>query len=235
MPAFFDAYSKMERSLRGLEGAGEWQQLKKLFPPLAGKKVLDLGCGYGWHCRYAAEEGAKAVLGIDASERMIEKARSRGEAENIRYLVQSMESFDYPAESFDLVFSNLALHYVQDIRSIYQNVWNTLVQGGVFLFNIEHPVFTAGVRQQWVSDGERNLYWPVDDYYFSGKRETEFLGHRVVKQHRTLTEILMGLIDAGFSLEAVEEAVPPQNMMHIPGMADEMRRPMMLLVKARKA
>ena len=44
----------------------------------------------------------------------------------------------------------------------------------------------------------------------------------------------MGLIRRGFVLEAVEEAMPDPSMLDLPGMADEMRRPMMLLVKARK-
>ena len=44
----------------------------------------------------------------------------------------------------------------------------------------------------------------------------------------------MGLLDNGFELEAVEEAKPPEEMMDIPGMKDELRRPMMLLVKAGK-
>ena len=44
---------------------------------------------------------------------------------------------------------------------------------------------------------------------------------------------MMGLINSGFGLEAVEEAKPPEEMMDIPGMRDELRRPMMLLVKAR--
>ena len=42
----------------------------------------------------------------------------------------------------------------------------------------------------------------------------------------------MGLLNNGFSLEAVEEAKPSKEMMGIPGMEDELRRPMMLLVKA---
>lgn len=42
----------------------------------------------------------------------------------------------------------------------------------------------------------------------------------------------MGLIEAGFTLEQVEEARPPKEMMGLPGMTDELRRPMMLLVKA---
>ncbi len=46
--AFFQQYAQMSRSREGLSAAGEWHQLKPLFPPLEGKSVLDLGCGYGW-------------------------------------------------------------------------------------------------------------------------------------------------------------------------------------------
>ena len=53
-PHFFQEYAKMDRSQGGLPAAGEWHQLQPLFPPLEGKAVLDLGCGYGWHCKYAA-------------------------------------------------------------------------------------------------------------------------------------------------------------------------------------
>ena len=158
---FFEEYAKMARSREGLPAAGKWHQLKPLFPPLQGKAVLGLGCGYGWHCKYAAQ------------------------------------------------------------------------QGGVFLFNIEHPVFTAGVGQDWIYNDEgKPQYWPVDQYFISGERSTHFLGCEVIKQHHTLTQILMGLLRNGFALEAVEEAEPPEEMMEIPGMRDELRRPMMLLVKA---
>ena len=42
---FFNAYKQMARSVKGLEGAGEWHELKKMFPDFGGKHVLDLGCG----------------------------------------------------------------------------------------------------------------------------------------------------------------------------------------------
>ena len=84
-PVFFDAYARMTRSGQGLEGAGEWHQLKPLFPDLRGKTVLDLGCGYGWHCKFAAENGAGAVLGIDQSEKMIAEARRRNGDSRIEY------------------------------------------------------------------------------------------------------------------------------------------------------
>ena len=49
---------------------------------------------------------------------------------------------------------------------------------------------------------------------------------------KTVTQIIMGLLNNGFELKVVEEAEPPKEMMDIPGMEDELRRPMMLLVKA---
>ena len=100
---------------------------------------------------------------------------------------------------------------------------------------MEHPTFTAGVHQDWeyAPDGTPK-HWPVDQYFYPGERITNFLGCQVRKQHHTLTQILMGVLNAGFVLEAVEEAMPPAKMMDIPGMRDEMRRPMMLLVRARK-
>lgn len=59
-------------------------------------------------------------------------------------------------------------------------------------------------------------------------------GQRVIKQHHTLTQILNPLIKCGFQIEAIEEAMPPADMMGMPGMCNEMRRPMMLLVKVKK-
>ena len=70
-------------------------------------------------------------------------------------------------------------------------------------------------------------------FFFPGERKTRFWGCDVVKQHHTLTQILMGLLKAGFKLEAVVEAEPPKEMIDIPGMEDEMQRPMMLLVRAK--
>lgn len=131
------------------------------------------------------------------------------------------------------MLSNLALHYIADLDAVFAGVRRTLKPGGVFLFNIEHPSFTAGVRQEWIYDSNgRPLYWPIDDYFLTGERSTSFLGCEVRKQHHTLTQILMGLLRLGFEMQAVEEAQPSAEMLEIPGMKDELRRPMMLLVKA---
>ena len=231
---FFAAYAKMDRSVGGLEAAGEWHQLAPLMGELHGKSVLDLGCGYGWHCKYAAENGAAEVLGIDISERMIATARERNADARVRYEVGAIDGYDYPEARYDLVLSNLALHYIADLEGVYRNVWRTLRDRGSFLFNIEHPVFTAGVNEDWVYDADgRVLYWPVDRYFYPGERSTNFLGHPVKKQHHTLTQILAPLIRLGFVIEAVEEVMPDVTLREI--LPDEMRRPMMLLVRARKS
>lgn len=230
---FFEEYANMSRSRNGLCAAGEWHQLKPLFPPLSGKKVLDLGCGYGWHCKFAADQGAAQVLGLDLSRRMIEEAQRRNTANQIVYCICGIEEYEYPENTWDCVISNLALHYIENVEAVFQKVHRTLKQDGVFLLNIEHPVFTAGVGQDWIyTNAGTPQYWPVDDYFIPGERHTHFLGCDVTKQHHTLTQILMGLLNSGFELKAVEEAEPPQEMMDLPGMKDELRRPMMLLVKA---
>lgn len=232
---FFAEYAKMPRSKDGLAAAGEWHQLKPLFPELNGKSVLDLGCGYGWHCKYAEDMGASQVLGIDISHKMIDIAKTCNAGNMISYKICGIEEYDYPENTYDLVVSNLALHYIEDLESVFVKVHKTLKQDGTFLFNIEHPSFTAGVNQDWIykEDGTP-AYWPIDNYYYPGKRQTHFLGCDVIKYHHTLTQILMGLINHGFTLEAVIEAEPPEEMMDLPGFKDEMRRPMMLLVKAVK-
>lgn len=230
---FFEEYAKMPRSKNGLSSAGEWRQLKPLFPRFQGKQVLDLGCGYGWHCKFAAEQGAAQVLGLDLSQKMIEEAKKRNTMPQIEYRVCGIEEYEYPANTWDCVVSNLALHYIENIDEIFQKIHQTLKPDGVFLFNIEHPIFTSGVGQDWVYTNEgKPQYWPIDNYFYPGERKTNFLGCDVTKQHHTLTQILMGLLNSGFELEVVEEAEPPKEMMNIPGMKDELRRPMMLLVKA---
>ena len=78
---------------------------------------------------------------------MIAEAKKRSGERQIEYRVCGIEEYEYPENAWDCVVSNLALHYVENIETIFRNVHRTLRQDGIFLFNIEHPVFTAGVGQ----------------------------------------------------------------------------------------
>lgn len=233
---FFEKYSQMPRSVEGLRGAGEWHALRRMLPDFQGKRVLDLGCGFGWHCAYAAEHGAASVLGIDLSRKMLEGARRRCAAPQITYRCMPIEEIDFPPESFDTVLSSLAFHYVEDFGALCRKVAACLAPGGDFVFSVEHPVFTAYGSQDWIYDSKgRPLYWPVDRYFSEGVREAVFLGERVVKYHKTVTTYLNGLFANDFIVTGLVEPQPDPAMLDtIPGMREELRRPMMLLVSAKK-
>lgn len=232
---FFAQYSRFPRSVEGLRAAGEWHELEKMLPEFQGKRVLDLGCGFGWHCAYAVEHGADQVVGTDISEKMLAGARERNADPRITYERVAMEDFSYPAGSFDVVISSLALHYVEDFYSVCRNIYDCLAPGGAFIFSCEHPVFTAYGTQDWYSDGEGNvLHWPVDRYFMEGERTAHFLGCDVTKYHKTITTYVNTLLQVGFTLTGLVEPQPDPRLMDVPGMKDELRRPMMLLVSARK-
>lgn len=232
---FFEKYSQMYRSIYGLQGAGEWHEFEKLLPDFQGKRVLDLGCGYGWHCQYATEHHAQYVLGVDISKRMLETAKQKHAHPQIEYRQIAMEDLTLEPDSFDVVFSSLALHYVKDYEQLVQHIANWLTKGGNFVFSVEHPVFTSYGNQDWYYDENGNiLHFPVDRYFYEGQREAVFLQEKVVKYHRTLTTYLETLMKHGFMIQHVVEPQPPLEMMNMEGMKDEMRRPMMLLIAVQK-
>lgn len=233
---FFEQYNQMSRSVKGLDGAGEWHILKNMLPDFENKAVLDLGCGLGWHCFYAVQQGAKSALGIDISEKMIAEAKRRNSSPLIKYRVSSIEDYEYPADMYDVVISSLAFHYLESFEDILVKISKTLRKGGSFVFSVEHPIFTAYGNQDWFYDEDGNkLHWPVDRYFYEGERNAVFLGENVIKYHKTLTAYLGSLLKAGFEIVDITESEPSQEMLEsIPGMSDELRRPMFLLVSSRK-
>ncbi|NOV02107.1 class I SAM-dependent methyltransferase [Paenibacillus planticolens] len=233
---FFEKYSQMARSIGGLDAAGEWPALRALLPELSGKAVLDLGCGYGWHCRYAREMGARTVVGVDLSEKMLERAKELTDDSAIAYRRLAIEDIDFAAGEFDVVISSLAIHYVEHFDELCHKVHHCLAEGGSFILSVEHPIFTSRAEQDWYygPQGER-LHWPVDSYQSEGRRQARFLDSDVVKYHRTVATYLNALIDAGFSLQRLSEPQPTQEALDkYPAMRDETRRPIFLLIAAVK-
>src|ERR671932_1350226 len=111
---FFAAYASMPRSVHGPDAAGEWPAVRSMLPPLTGLRVVDLGCGFGWFCRWAAAQGAASVLGLDLSERMLERAVRETADPRITYRRADLDAVDLGAAEFDLAYSSLALHYLSD-------------------------------------------------------------------------------------------------------------------------
>jgi SAM-dependent methyltransferase len=234
-PEFFQGYSQMNRSIGGLDAAPEWPALQALLPPMHGLHVVDLGCGYGWFSRWASEHGAANVLGLDVSEKMLERARDTTSAANIRYEPADLEHLDLAACTFDLAYSSLVLHYIKDLPGLFANVYAALKPGSHFVFSIEHPIFMAPRNPGWLIDGEGRKRWPLDSYQMEGERVTNWLAEGVIKQHRTLGTLLNTLIAAGFSIRHVNEWGPSDaDVAAQPALAQERERPMMLLVAAQR-
>ena len=233
---FFNQYKQMNRSVNGLKGAGEWHELQKMLPDFTDKRVLDLGCGFGWHCKYAIENGAKSAIGIDLSENMLKEAKRINHSEAIEYIKMAIENIDYPKDSFDVVVSSLAFHYIKSFEDICNRVSNCIVSGGSFVFSVEHPIFTAQGTQDWYYDDDGNrMHWPVDRYFTEDIRKSVFLGEEVMKYHKTMTTYLNTLIKTGFEITSIVEPMPQESMLKESlEMQDELRRPMMLLISARK-
>lgn len=233
---FFENYGKMPRSVEGLNAAGEWHVLKNMLPDFQGKSVLDLGCGYGWHCIYAKEQGAKDVIGVDLSKKMIDKAKENSKELSIAYYQMPIEDIEFEKEQFDIIFSSLTFHYIQNLDAIFRKINQFLKKGGSFVFSMEHPVFTSRAEQDWFKDEKGNwLHWPVDQYQDEGVRQTNFLGHQVIKYHRTVASILNTVINSGFSIKEISEPKPSDAIIEkYAGMKDELRRPIFIMVSAGK-
>ncbi|WGS53212.1 methyltransferase domain-containing protein [Paraburkholderia sp. D15] len=232
-PRFFENYSRLVRSQQGLAGAPEWPALRAMLPAMVGLTVVDLGCGYGWFSRWAREAGAASVLGLDVSEKMLERARAGSNDPALSYARADLEQIDLPAATFDLAYSSLAFHYIDNLRALFATVHRALVPGGRLVFSIEHPVFMAPRQPGWSVDAQGRRQWPLDSYQREGPRVTNWLADGVVKQHRTLGTLLNALIDAGFTIAHVDEWGPSDaDLAARPELAEEIERPMMLLVSA---
>ncbi len=232
---FFEGYSKMGRSVEGLAGAPEWPALQAMLPPVPGLKVVDLGCGYGWFSRWAQEQGAEQVLGLDVSQKMLARAKEMTSSSAITYGIADLEKLDLPDAAFDLAYSSLAFHYIVDLKGLFARIHQALVPGGRLVFSIEHPIFMAPRQPGWLIDEQGRKSWPVDGYQLEGPRVTNWLADGVIKQHRTVGTLLTLLIQAGFTLTHVDEWGPSEaDLKARPALAEELERPMMLLVAAHR-
>ena len=230
-PDFFARYSQLPRQVQGLDGAPEWPVLRAMIPDLAGKRVLDLGCGFGWFCRWARQQGAASALGVDLSQSMLARARSATVDPQIEYRAADLESFEPPAASFDFVHSALALHYVRDFGRLAQAMHRALTPGSRFVCTIEHPIFMAPAHPRWEKDEDGRMTWPLNSYNREGPRRTDWLVKGVLKYHRTMATTLNSLIDAGFVLRRLEEYAPtPEQLAGDADLAEEIERPTFLLL-----
>jgi len=233
--AFFAGYSQLGRSLEGLDGAAEWPSLQAMLPPMPGLRVADLGCGFGWFCRWARGAGAASVLGLDVSENMLARARGFGDDPGISYARADLEDLRLPETEYNLIYTSLTFHYIVAFGGLLARIQQALAPRGKLVFSIEHPIYMAPSQPRFTLDAEGRRVWPIDRYLEEGPRQTDWLAKGVIKQHRTIGTTLNLLLAAGFTLDHVEEWSPTDAQIAArPALAQERDRPMFLLVAAHK-
>jgi ubiquinone/menaquinone biosynthesis C-methylase UbiE len=199
----------------------------EMMPDLRGKRVLDAGCGPGVYAESLVNRGAM-VVAIDMSDRMLELARERlGSKADLRLVDLSQPLSMFSNESFDFINAPLCLDYIQDWRQLFAEFHRILSPGGGFQFSCGHPAFDAE-------------YYNTSSYFSVEQVEATWkgFGKEVVMPsfRRSLQEIMMPLIETGFSLQKVIEPLPTAEFRQ----ADPLRfstlsrRPAFLCVQAKR-
>ena len=231
---FFEGYRALRERDDNHNVLIEQPAMAKLIPELVGRRVLDLGCGCGANCLDFIQRGADRVLGIDLSEKMLEVARSEAADPRIEYRRMDMSDIWEIDEQFDLVYSSLAFHYIEDISALFQHIYKRLAPGGVLLFSQEHPLNTTEGYFNRDETGNRCSY-TLFDYNVSGKRVTTWFVDGVEKYHRPMGEIITALARAGFVIEEVVEPVAENwALAKRPELVKEKIKPCFMIVLAGK-
>jgi len=234
---FFEGYRKLRENEANANNLFEIPVLFSMLPDLKGKRVLDLGCGFGEHCRKFIDYGAQKVVGIDISEKMLEIAKTENSSERITYIHMPMEEIGRLDEKFDAVISSLALHYVEDFEGVVRNVYKLLYSGGYFIFSQEHPFCTCySGGDRWTRDENgRKLHLNLANYGIEGEKKSTWFVDNVKKYHRTFSTIINTLTAAGFCIEKIIEPLPSAELLQkYPDYADLFHKPDFLLIKAKK-
>ncbi len=133
-----DQYARFER-----EREQPFDDLLALIQPAPRLRVVDLGCGTGNLTRRLHHAlDARETLGIDRSERMLDVARRPPLAPGLRFEQRTIESF-HADGVWDLVFSNAALHWIEDHQRLIPRLLNAVAPGGQLAFQVPAMHLTA--------------------------------------------------------------------------------------------
>ena len=164
---------------------------------VAGKVILDAGCGQGYLCRLLARQGAH-VTGIEPAIPWFRYAVQREEAEplGISYIQHDLSRWTATPETFDCVIANMVLMDIPDYLPALNACVTSLKPDGDLILSILHPCFeepgAAWDEKQCVE--VRN--------YFAERAVRQTRGYFI---HRPLSAYLNSLIQSGCRLKSVQE------------------------------
>lgn len=207
--------------------------IDQLIGNVSDKDLLDLGCGNSAIAVELYDKGCKSYIGIDGSKNMVKLAQDNLEKTGGEVIFAKIEDWEFPTEQFDIVFSRLAIHYIEDIDHLFETVYKSLRQNGQFVFSVEHPVITSSCDLE-IQSGQKTS-WVVDNYFNSGQRVPVFLGGEVIKFHRTIEEYFTTLVKANFIIEQLRESKPERvNFINQDTFERRLKIPLLLFFSAKK-
>jgi len=198
-----EAYETVENATRDLAA----QVLRRRFPDLQGRDVLEIGCGTGVNTRYLAEQ-ALSVQALDFSSGMLAQARANVPANNVRFAQQDIRlPWNLPDGAVDLIVCTLVLEHIEDLIPIFAQARRVLRPGGEFFLCELHPFRQMQGRQAQFLDAETGELVLVSAYLHD------------------ISDYLNTAIEHGFSLlhlgewrdgeEAAQEIVPRVLSVHL--------------------
>ena len=175
----------------------------QLIGPVAGKHLLEIGCG-GAQCGIAFAKQGAIVSGVDIAVAQLEYAKELAEKNSVSITFYQRDMTDLApidSESQDIVFSSIAFHYVDDILSCFKEVYRVLKSKGLFVWSVGHP-FLA------ILDGTTLL--PTRSYFDTGKvvsglEVSDEIGFAFAENFRTVSDYFNALIEVGFIVERMVE------------------------------
>lgn len=150
---FLASYLKRRSRPDSPNNAIEGPIINGLLGSVTSTHILDMGCGDGKYGRELLEKGAKTYTGVDGSSAMIKLAYKNLADHPAELVHSSMENFEYPDQKYDLVISRMAIHYVENLDTLFLSINKTLKQDARFLFSVQHPLTTSSFKSK--SKGER--------------------------------------------------------------------------------
>lgn len=239
---FFELYQKLRKNPISLNEVVEKPTMFAMVGDVSNKTILDLGCGTGSHLLHYLQQGAKQVIGIDLSTKMLEQAtknlKSAGfNTDQFKLFAGAMQDLSqYTDQQFDIITSSFAFHYIEDFPALLRQIYARLQPNGYLVFSQEHPIVTCYQGgDRWLKDeNKQQIAYRLNFYRDEGERQRNWFKQPFKTYHRTVSTIVNNLINNGFQIAQLQEPMLADQPQWHQEFKDLQHRPVLLFVKAIK-